>query len=93
MQYVLAFVIFVIVIYVIGVLFSFLWPLLVALVIIAALGNLIAYHRRKKAWKDLYENTEPFRQNSYDHPYQGTRSGNDDVIDVEYSETTVDDDK
>ncbi len=64
MQYIIAFVIFAIVIYIIGVIFSFLWPFLVALIIVAAIGNLLAYRRKKKAWKDLYENTESFQQNS-----------------------------
>ncbi len=93
MQYIIAFVIFAIVIYIIGVIFSFLWPFLVALIIVAAIGNLLAYRRKKKAWKDLYENTESFQQNSYGDPYQGSQSTNDDIIDVEYTETSIDEDR
>ena len=93
MQYIIAFVIFAIVIYIIGVIFSFLWPFLVALIIVAAICNLLAYRRKKQAWKDLYENTESFQQNSYGDPYQGSQSTNDDIIDVEYTETSIDEDR
>ncbi len=93
MQYIIAFIIFLVVIYIIGVIFSFLWPLLVALIVVAAIGNLIAYQRRKKAFKDLYENTESFQQDSFAHTSRGTQSTNDDVIDVEFTETSVDDER
>ncbi len=90
MQYVIAFIIFLLVIYIIGILFSFLWPLLVLLVLIAAVLNLIAYYKRNKAAEQFYKKAE----NSGDYDFFQNNSRSDDsVIDVEYTETDVDEDR
>lgn len=81
MELLFAFIIFVIIINILGLLFSFLWPLIVVLVIAAAIINLWAYYRRKK--------------NGYYHSettyYQNNRYEQDsDIIDVEYTESDID---
>ena len=86
MQYVIAFIIFLLVVYIIGILFSFLWPLLVLLVLAAAVLNLIAYYKRNKAAEEFYKNAE----SNVDYDFfqnKGTRN------DVEYTETSVDEDR
>ena len=91
MQYVIAFIIFLLVVYIFGILFSFLWPLLVLLVLAAAVLNLIAYYKRNKAAEEFYKNAES--NVDYDF-FQNRATRNDDqVIDVEYTETSVDEDR
>lgn len=87
MGYILAFLIFLAVVYVIGVIFSFLWPIIAVLIIVALVGNIAAYHKRKKQYEEFY-------QDSFSQSYQQDTSSsvsNDDIIDVEFSEQEVDD--
>ena len=93
MQFLFAFIIFAIVIYILGVLFSFLWPLFMALVVIAAIANLIAYYRHRTTWRNLYEQTQSFHDDATDRYGKGEQQGQDDIIDVEYSETRIDDER
>lgn len=90
MQYVFAFIIFLIIINVLGFLFSFLWPFIVALVIVVAVLNLLAYHKRKKAMEDFYQDVEDFQNQSY---YNSKDDHQDDVIDVEFSEEDIDEER
>lgn len=91
MQYVIAFLIFLLAMYIIGVLFSFLWPLLVLLVLVVAILNLIAYYKRNKAAEQFFKNAD--NSGEYDF-FQNKNSRSDDqVIDVEYTETDVDEDR
>lgn len=91
MQYVIAFIIFLLVVNVIGFLFSFLWPLLVLLVLAVGVLNLIAYYKRGKAEKQFFQDVKSSAE--YDF-FQNKNSCSDDtVIDVEYTETDVDEDR
>ncbi len=83
MEFIIAFVIFVIVINIIGLLFSFLWPAIVVLVIVAAIANVIAYHKQRK--NGYYQSDDSYRSNQ--------RYEQDDIIDVEYTESDVDEDR
>lgn len=84
MEYIFAFIIFVIIINLLGLLFSFLWPAIVVLVIVAAIANLIAYRKRKKNGYYYSETTY------YDNR---SREQDSDIIDVEYTESDVDEDR
>ena len=84
MEFIFAFIIFVIIVNIIGLLFSVLWPLIVILVIAAAIVNLLAYYRRKKSGYYHSETTYYGRN----HCEQ-----NSDIIDVEYTESEIDEDR
>lgn len=86
MGYIVAFFIFFIVVYVIGVIFSFLWPIIFALILVAVIGNILAYQKRKKQFKEFYK--DPYSAQSYTREDTSTK---EDVIDVEFSEQEVDD--
>lgn len=97
MQFILAFIIFFVIINIIGFVFSFLWPLIVALVVVVAILNLLAYRRRKKAMEEFYQDVEHYENQQYgdffnDGPSRQT-SNNDDVIDVEFTESDIDDER
>ena len=70
MEFIFAFIIFVIIVNIIGLLFSVLWPLIVILVIAAAIVNLLAYYRRKKSGyyhsETTYYGSNHCEQNCYD---------------------------
>lgn len=91
MQYVIAFLIFLLAMYIIGVLFSFLWPLLVLLVLVVAILNLIAYYKRNKAAEQFFKNAD--NSGEYDFFQNKNTRSDDQVIDVEYTETDVDEDR
>lgn len=84
MEFIFAFIIFVIIINIIGLLFSFLWPLIVVLVIVAAIVNLIAYFKQKKNGYYRSETTY-YKHNGYEQ--------DSNVIDVEYTESDIDEDR
>lgn len=95
MQFIIAFFIFLIVINIIGFIFSFLWPVILALIVVVAILNFIAYRKRKKAMEEFYNDVnEAYReQNDYDFFDRNQTASSDDVIDVEFTETDADEDR
>lgn len=85
MGYIIAFLIFILIISFIGFLFSFLWPLIIIFVILAAIGNFRSYKKRKNTYQQFY-GSESTQEREEDSILQ-----NDDIIDVEFSEQEVDD--
>lgn len=84
MEFIFAFIIFVIIVNIIGLLFSVLWPLIVVLVIAAAVVNLLAYYKRKKSGY-YHSETTYYRNNNYEQ--------DSNIIDVEYTESDIDEDR
>ena len=76
--------IFVIIINLIGLLFSFLWPAIVVLVIVVGVMNFLAYRKRKNNGYYYSETTYYDNRN---------RKQDCDIIDVEYTETEIDEDR
>lgn len=92
MQYVIAFIIFLLAMYIIGMLFSFLWPVLVLIVLVVAILNLIAYYKRNKAAEQFFKQAE--QSDEYDFFQRSHTHGSDEeIIDVEYTESDVDEDR
>lgn len=84
MEYIFAFIIFLILINLLGLVFSFLWPVIAVLVIVAAVVNIIAYYKRKKNGYYYSKTTYYSNQN---------REQDSDIIDVEYTECDIDEDR
>lgn len=87
MGYIFAFLIFLVIIYIIGAIFSFLWPLILVAIVFALMGNILAYRKRKKQFEEFYNDS--YESQHYTNPTSSSSS--DDVIDVEFSEQEVDD--
>lgn len=87
MGYIFAFLIFLVIIYIIGAIFSFLWPLILVAIVFALMGNILAYRKRKKQFEEFYNDS--YESQHYTNPTSSSSS--DDVIDVEFSEQEIDD--
>lgn len=87
MGYIFSFLIFLVIIYIIGAIFSFLWPLILVAIVFALMGNILAYRKRKKQFEEFYNDS--YESQHYTNPTSSSSS--DDVIDVEFSEQEVDD--
>lgn len=84
MEFLLAFIIFVIIINIIGFLFSFLWPAIVLLVLVVAVIDFFAYRKQKK--NGYYRSqTTYYKSDNYDQ--------DSNIIDVEYTECDIDEDR
>lgn len=88
MGYIVAFLIFLVVVNIIGLIFSFLWPFILALILLVLIGNVLAYHKRKKQYEEFYK--DRFSSQAFTKT-DTTSSSSDDVIDVEFSEQEIDD--
>lgn len=89
MGYIVAFLIFLLIINLLGFLFSIALPLIFVVVVVVAVLNLLGYNKRKKDYQKYHEDEKQFyRQDQYENKQNNTSY--DDVIDVEFSETDID---
>lgn len=89
MGYIVAFLIFLLIINLLGFLFSIALPLIFVVVVVVAVLNLLGYNKRKKDYQKYHEDDKQFyRQDQHEKKQNNTSY--DDVIDVEFSETDID---
>lgn len=89
MGYIVAFLIFLLIINLLGFLFSIALPLIFVVVVMVAVLNLLGYNKRKKDYQKYHEDDKQFyRQDQHENKQNNTSY--DDVIDVEFSETDID---